>query len=271
MLISLTKNLNRFFRNEIIIQNRCTKFKKMREKKKDYKNLIIFLALLLIISLWAGSWFLIDKLYPISDNSSIDYIAQRGAFGDKFGFINSLFSGLALTGIIVSIYLQSIELSLQKKELKKTREEFEINRLTNILFKQVEYANYLIDNHKIGNFDINRFLEIIKQYNDDKDYASIDSMYNDSQNDIKKLLLELKEKLQYFEGFLSKQDIEEKEVSSILKLFRVNLKPSLISLLGAYRGWFFSKYELDATYDDLEMIVIEEERKLIDYIIKYGI
>ncbi len=43
--------------------------------------------------------------------------ANRGAFGDKFGFANALFSALALAGVIYSIILQ-------QKELKETREEF---------------------------------------------------------------------------------------------------------------------------------------------------
>jgi len=48
---------------------------------------------------------------------------DRGAFGDMFGSINSLFSGLAFAGVIYAIFLQSKELELQRKELSLTREE----------------------------------------------------------------------------------------------------------------------------------------------------
>jgi len=48
---------------------------------------------------------------------------DRGTFGDMFGAINSLFSGLALAGIIIAIILQSQELEYQRQELRQTRQE----------------------------------------------------------------------------------------------------------------------------------------------------
>jgi hypothetical protein len=64
-----------------------------------------------IISMWGGCWFLLaDDL-------------QRGTFGDMFGSVNALFSGLAFLGIIYAILLQKQELSLQRAELKLTRNE----------------------------------------------------------------------------------------------------------------------------------------------------
>ena len=48
---------------------------------------------------------------------------DRGTFGDMFGAVNTLFSGLAFAGIIFAIILQSKELELQRSELELTREE----------------------------------------------------------------------------------------------------------------------------------------------------
>ncbi|APG64560.1 hypothetical protein LPB136_03900 [Tenacibaculum todarodis] len=70
---------------------------------------------LFIILLWILSTVLIKYFFP-------DW-AVSATFGDTFGAINSLFSGLALAGIIYTIYLQKTELSLQREELKYTREE----------------------------------------------------------------------------------------------------------------------------------------------------
>ena len=47
----------------------------------------------------------------------------RGQFGDMFGLVNSLFSGLAFAGLIYTIHLQQQELSLQREELQLTRVE----------------------------------------------------------------------------------------------------------------------------------------------------
>jgi hypothetical protein len=48
---------------------------------------------------------------------------ERGQFGDQFGAVNALFSGLAFAGVIVTILLQREELQLQRQELEQTREE----------------------------------------------------------------------------------------------------------------------------------------------------
>lgn len=45
---------------------------------------------------------------------------NRGTFGDMFGATGSLFSGLALAGIIIAIYLQRQELEFSREELKKS-------------------------------------------------------------------------------------------------------------------------------------------------------
>lgn len=55
-------------------------------------------------------------------------IGERGTFGDMFGGLNALFSGLAFAGIILTIYMQRKELTLQRKELKFTRETLEAQR-----------------------------------------------------------------------------------------------------------------------------------------------
>ena len=45
---------------------------------------------------------------------------ETGTLGDAFGFWNSIFSGLALIGVVISIILQSQELKAQRLELEKT-------------------------------------------------------------------------------------------------------------------------------------------------------
>lgn len=49
--------------------------------------------------------------------------SDRGTFGDMFGGLNALFSGLAFGGIIYTIFLQREELQLQRNELELTRQE----------------------------------------------------------------------------------------------------------------------------------------------------
>lgn len=42
----------------------------------------------------------------------------RGTFGDQFGAVNALFSGLAFTGLIYTIILQRRDLKLQRDDLR---------------------------------------------------------------------------------------------------------------------------------------------------------
>lgn len=65
-------------------------------------------------------------------------LEEAGQFGDLFGAVNALFSGIALAGVLVAIILQSKELELQREELKLTREEHkEHNRLVKSQLKEV--------------------------------------------------------------------------------------------------------------------------------------
>lgn len=92
-------------------------------KKEDSDSGFLWTGIivaLVIISLWVGTYFLLKDLQP----------EDRGTIGDMFGSINSLFSGLALAGIILTILLQRTELKLQRKELSDTREEFRIQNET---------------------------------------------------------------------------------------------------------------------------------------------
>jgi len=53
---------------------------------------------------------------------------QAVKFGDLFGSVNALFSGLAFVALIYTIHLQRQELSLQRTELKLQREEMAASR-----------------------------------------------------------------------------------------------------------------------------------------------
>lgn len=52
----------------------------------------------------------------------------RGQFGDMFGALNALFSGMAFAAFIVALMLQRQELTLQRRELQLQREEMAASR-----------------------------------------------------------------------------------------------------------------------------------------------
>jgi hypothetical protein len=126
------------------------------KKEKEHKIRNFYWLILLVISLWIISWIVTDNLYCS--------VTDRGAFGDKFGFINSLFSGLALAGIIYSIFLQQKELSLQRTELKETKEEFKDQNF------QTTFFNLLKSQNQIAN-DISTSISNIKTYERENSFS----------------------------------------------------------------------------------------------------
>jgi hypothetical protein len=98
----------------------------------------------IVIFMWAASGAL---LYGMND---------RGTFGDMFGAINALFSGLAFAGVIYAILLQRIELRLQRNELSLTRQELAGQR------EQLQAQNETL---KRQNFE-STFFQLLRLHND---------------------------------------------------------------------------------------------------------
>ncbi|MGE5493546.1 MAG: hypothetical protein ACM31P_19990 [Actinomycetota bacterium] len=83
------------------------------QESKGTKLWILYLALFAVFATWACSGII---LYPLDET-------KRGTFGDMFGAVNSLFSGLAFAALIFTVFMQREELSLQRRELEYTRIE----------------------------------------------------------------------------------------------------------------------------------------------------
>ncbi|WP_405211195.1 putative phage abortive infection protein [Dokdonia sp. Asnod2-E02] len=88
---------------------------------------------------------------------------ERGTLGDMFGAVNAVFSGLAFAGIIISLYMQRIDLKNQKEQLelnyeevKQTNREFKIQNQTLQIQKFENQYYKMIDLHRgnVGEFSI---------------------------------------------------------------------------------------------------------------------
>lgn len=108
--------------------------------------------LCLVLFLFCANLFLI--FLPYSKEA-------RGTFGDQFGAVNALFSGLAFAGLIYTIMLQRKDLKLQRQDLKLQRKELELTR------KEMEEqtAEYEKQNEtlKIQRFE-NTFFNMLSQF-----------------------------------------------------------------------------------------------------------
>lgn len=89
-----------------------------------------------VFIVWAISLVVISKLLPSW--------SDRAAFGESFGAVNALFSGLALGGVILAILLQRQDLQLQRVELELTRKELERTAVSQEETKRLTELDFLM-------------------------------------------------------------------------------------------------------------------------------
>lgn len=100
------------------------------EETKSRLWIWIIIAIVGVIAMWGLSWWGINKF--------IDEPTNQGTFGDMFGAVNALFSGLAFAGLIATLLYQREELKLQRKELNEQKLEF---REQNKTLKRQRFEN----------------------------------------------------------------------------------------------------------------------------------
>lgn len=89
-------------------------------------SIIIFTSVVLVTVLYL--LFLICISWPIANLS----VSQTASFGDSFGIINSLFSGLAFAGLIVTIIIQ-------RQELTESRNVFKSQKFEDAFYRLLEF------------------------------------------------------------------------------------------------------------------------------------
>lgn len=91
----------------------------MQSAAKSQRPKLRWLILLwtVVVVLWVVSGYLLEA------------VENRGTFGDMFGAVNALFSGLAFATLIYTAWMQREELALQREELAATRAELEGQKL----------------------------------------------------------------------------------------------------------------------------------------------
>lgn len=91
--------------------------------KKLRKFKVWFLCLLGVMMVVCSCWFYNNQM------EALDWsFEQRGQFGDSYGALNALFSGLAFFGLIVALVLQSRDLSTQTEALRLQIDEFKAQK-----------------------------------------------------------------------------------------------------------------------------------------------
>lgn len=106
-----------------------------------------------------GGIIIIMSIFAICIICFIDKWDERGQFGDLFGAVNALFSGLAFAGLIITIRQQHQDLEYQRQSIEQTNEEMrnqtrefdkqnrtlKIERFENTIFKMLEVQQSIVN------------------------------------------------------------------------------------------------------------------------------
>ncbi len=72
-------------------------------------------------------------------------LEERGQFGDSFGVLNSLFSGLGFGGLIITLLYQQKQISHQKEESKVRREFEEVQHYEEVFYRILSIYSKTLD------------------------------------------------------------------------------------------------------------------------------
>lgn len=137
-----------------------------RIKNNPLSSLIIFVLLL-----WSIYPLALKLVFSNKDWNSL------GPFGDTYGALNTLFSGLAFAVLILSLFLQRKELEAQRIELEAQRQEIkESNTIAEAQRKITEQQATLIE-QQIKDANVQSFYQLLFQYLEEKN-RKVESLGN---------------------------------------------------------------------------------------------
>lgn len=96
------------------------------------KRALWLLPFVLVVSLF---WYFFKNPTQLGMPKSL---GNRGLFGDSFGVLNSLYSGLGFAGLLITIALQQRQLRNQEREIRIQRHTEEVHRFEEKLFRLID-------------------------------------------------------------------------------------------------------------------------------------
>ena len=115
------------------------------DNENRHRRYLVWFVILavVIISLVVGYYFIVTA--GIEQNA-IKSSNNVGTFGDMFGGITALFSGLAFAGIIITVWMQAHELKLMHEEYEKSSAALELtSRLESFRYYLGKYPTRIND------------------------------------------------------------------------------------------------------------------------------
>jgi hypothetical protein len=80
--------------------------------------------LVILIAIVIGLWIWL----PAFLTKDVESLSDKAAFGDSYGAVSALFTGLAFAGLVFTILLQQREIKLQREDFVSQLEEMKLSR-----------------------------------------------------------------------------------------------------------------------------------------------
>lgn len=97
---------------------------------RDKGFMLIPFALIFIV-------YTLFLLYVITNAVNKDALGELGAFGDSFGTLNTLFSGLGFSGLLITLFIQQKQIKTQEKEFKRQEERVVLQQYEETLHRLI--------------------------------------------------------------------------------------------------------------------------------------
>lgn len=188
---------------------------------KSLRILPLIIISITIILVWAITAFLIYKFIPSGELDS---------FGGIFGSVNSFFTGIALIGVLYSMYIQ-------RKEIENSRFEFKFNRHNAILFSQSEYFNSEISKFRFkkdasNNFESCDFDKICTYYNEIKTYEEkVVPFLISNRVTIIEMMTFIDETFSFYDNILKRENFNTTDEKLFKQIYSRSLNNRLIDFL----------------------------------------
>ena len=237
-----------------------------------------YIRLFILITI---GFILITILYPFILSYFISSPSNKGVFGDSFGALNTFFSALALSGIIVSIIMQRNEMSLQREEMSMQRQEMSSsryeyihNRITNLVYWQLEKfekslelfsIDYITDKPSGNNaiYFLDKNLKHVRNYKEKKEDQLKEALSQknelihnlfilaSSKNEITTFIISAYNCISALNSIIEKSNLLEEDKKELRSIFLNNVgivTPSILETIDAtvhFLGQFFRELEIE--------------------------
>lgn len=196
----------------------------MTDTKSTKQGFSAWLAIgmfIFVVVAWVGSIYGISYFVSHHDSDHLDsLLARQGQFGDQFGAVNALFSGLAFAALIYTIYLQRIEIKQTQDEMKSQNETLTLQRFENTFFKLL--GNYSDSQPRdFYNTAYHSFFDgysrnINNNQQTEERYRSEFISANNRNNSFSSYFVILKELIYYVDGFSGISDAQKKFYTNVI-------------------------------------------------------